>query len=162
MAYWLDLSSAQCFGAGHLSENSNFGWTKGRQAAHLALVPLDSAVDGMRIALLRFKQIAEPTAKPAEEAPSTTSRVLSFELLPTASTFHSSESGSVKALALSRAFAKLWQRLYVHKMTVIFLTFLGSSLFGRNGPRLTICLFLHFVFGEAEHALNCEARICRH
>jgi len=44
----------------------------------------------------------------------------SRELLSTTRTSHSSDSGSVEAATLLRAFSKVRQRLYVHKMTVMF------------------------------------------
>src|SRR5580704_13221954 len=55
-----------------------------------------------------------------------TSRVSSFELLSTTSTSHFVESGSARAAALSRAFARLSQRLYVQRITVIFMAVLRS------------------------------------
>src|SRR5208283_1972850 len=72
---------------------------------------------------------------------STTSRVWSFELLSTTRTSQSTESGNSETATLSKAVARLWQRLYVHRITEIFMAMItsrlraGLSVFGSTLPR---------------------------
>jgi len=52
---------------------------------------------------------------------STTVRVSSRELLSTTRTSQSTEAGTLEEATLSRVLARLWQRLYVQSIAVIFI-----------------------------------------
>ena len=93
----------------------------------ISLCVPDAGVEGIGFALLALKKIAETTGM-AWQKPSTTSRVRSVELLSTTNASHAIGSASLEAAILSNACTSVWQRLYVHRITVIFIFYARNSM----------------------------------
>ena len=90
------------------------------EGQHIAPCFSNARVEGIRFSLLGLKQIPE-AAGVALAVLLHHSRVRSRELLSTTRISHATDWGSVEAATLSSAFAKLMERLYVHRITVMFI-----------------------------------------